>query len=178
MNIKYPNLKNILCNKHSYPFDLISFIQFSKYNYSDENIFLWLNIKNYENANNNILYLKSIYDIYIKENSNMEVNISFQNKKYIKKYIYNIENNNNDSKLLKTDKYIFLNVKLELYHIILINIYIPFIENIKKKKLICDVKNYSKNLIQNKIHNIILITTFLIKILFYELLFFYRFIFF
>lgn len=64
MNIKYPHLKDVLCDKHLYPFDLISFIQFSKYNYSDENIFLWLNIKNYENSTNNMLYLK-IYMICI-----------------------------------------------------------------------------------------------------------------
>lgn len=148
MNIKYPHLKDVLCDKHLYPFDLISFIQFSKYNYSDENIFLWLNIKNYENSINNMLYLKNIYDMYIKENAKMEVNISFQNKKHIKRYICNIENNN-DSKLLKTDKHIFLNIKSELYYIILVNIYIPFFENIKKKNLIYGVEDYSENLIQN-----------------------------
>lgn len=86
--------------------------------------------------------------MYIKENAKMEVNISFQNKKHIKRYICNIENNN-DSKLLKTDKHIFLNIKSELYYIILVNIYIPFFENIKKKNLIYGVEDYSENLIQN-----------------------------
>lgn len=134
-----PTCIEILNNKKKYPFDLNSFINFSKNTYSEENILLWIEIQNFKDINPqdyNKIYINllNIYNIYVKDNSKMEVNLtnpkSIDEKKNIKNIINNFLNN------IITDKNIFNNVEIELLSIIINNIYYNFINNIISKERI------------------------------------------
>lgn len=63
-----PTCLEILNNNKLYPFDLNSFINFSKNVYSEENILLWIEIQNFKNIeiqdyDKNYIKLINIYNV-------------------------------------------------------------------------------------------------------------------
>jgi hypothetical protein len=138
-----PTCMEILNDNKLYPFDLNSFIIFSRKTYSEENILLWIEIQNFKKnkiQDNNEKYIKllNIYNIYIKDNSEMEVNLtnyeSIKEKQYIKNIINNI--------LIDIiDTNIFNSIEIEILSIINNNLYLRFINNIISKERVLLSKN-------------------------------------
>lgn len=136
-----PTFLEILNNKKLYPFDLNSFIIFSKNIYSEENILLWIEIQNFKNIKNNDYHEKYmkliyIYNVYIKDNSIMEVNLTNSGSIICKKHIKRIINN-----LSIIDKNMFYDIEIEILSIINNNLYFKFINNIISKERILLSKN-------------------------------------
>lgn len=132
-NKKIPTCIEILNNSFTKPFDLESFINFSKKNFSEENVYLWLDIQIFKKMENKELYtLDKIYNKYLKLNSYMEVNItnikSIDSRKNIENSITNLETKINED--------IFCHIEKEIFYIINNNLYYSFINSIIIKERI------------------------------------------
>lgn len=180
-----PTCIEILDNKISKPFDLNSFIIYSEQLYCTENVLLWLDIQKFKKVeNDNLIFLKRIYDIYLKKDSYMEVNLTSYKSMKTKKLIKDII----DKKEKGMNNKIFYYIELELISNISCNLYISFVNNIiiQKRLLLAEKEAlWWKNDItfkrffsfpnpineaDSRIHNICSLLLFLISFLFDRLL--------
>lgn len=133
-NKKIPTCIEILNNVFNKPFDLMSFIDFSKSRFSEENIFLWLDIQIFKNLEDIYLFtsIERIYNKYLKIDSCMEVNLtdieSIKDKNKIENIVKHVDT--------KIENNIFCYIEKEIFSIINYNLYYPFINSIIIKERI------------------------------------------